>query len=177
MKQVRLKDGQMLLIRSVQKEDAPNMLEYLKMVGGETDNLLFGSEGVPMTQEQEEKFLDTMSTNNFHPMFIGLIDGIIVSAINLSGSTRQRIAHLAELGLSVKKAYWNTGIGYRMTSYLFEHIKEVGIIHTIHLKVRTDNIHAIKLYQKMGFSMVGTLHHHTKIQDRFVDCYIMECII
>lgn len=33
------------------KEDAKNMLEYLKQVGGESDNLTFGKEGLPFTPE------------------------------------------------------------------------------------------------------------------------------
>lgn len=177
MKAYTLLNGETLIIRSVQKTDASNMLEYLKTVGGESDNLLFGPEGVPMTLDQEEAFLDAQSNNHIHPVFIGLIDQKIVSVIHLSGSTRKRVAHLAEMGISVIKSYWNQGIGHRMMTHLFDYIKEVGIIFTLHLRVRTDNIFAIKLYQKMGFSIVGILHHHTRIDKEYVDCYIMECLI
>lgn len=35
------------VIVRAQAEDAAALLEYLKIIGGETDNLSFGPEGVP----------------------------------------------------------------------------------------------------------------------------------
>jgi len=37
--------------------DAALILEYLKQVGGETDNLTFGSEGLPFSVESEMEFI------------------------------------------------------------------------------------------------------------------------
>lgn len=37
--------------------DAPALLQYLKIVGGETDNLSFGPEGVPLSPEEEANYL------------------------------------------------------------------------------------------------------------------------
>ena len=36
-----------------QPEDAAALLDYLKIIGGETDNLSFGPEGVPLDVEEE----------------------------------------------------------------------------------------------------------------------------
>ena len=47
-------------------EDAEQLLEYLKTVGGETDNLTFGSQGIPFTLEQERSFLEK-SQNDLAP--------------------------------------------------------------------------------------------------------------
>ena len=41
------------VIVRAQAEDAAALLEYLKIIGGETDNLSFGPEGVPLSVEQE----------------------------------------------------------------------------------------------------------------------------
>ena len=40
-----------------QAEDAAVLLDYLKIVGGETDNLSFGAEGVPLDVEAEKAYL------------------------------------------------------------------------------------------------------------------------
>ena len=40
-----------------QAEDAAALLDYLKIVGGETDNLSFGPEGVPLDVEAETQYL------------------------------------------------------------------------------------------------------------------------
>ena len=43
--------------RRARPSDAAALLEYLKRVGGESDNLTFGAEGVPFSVEQEENFI------------------------------------------------------------------------------------------------------------------------
>ena len=40
-------------ITRARPEDAAALLDYLKIVGGETDNLSFGAEGVPLAPEEE----------------------------------------------------------------------------------------------------------------------------
>ena len=49
-----------MIYRKPKKEDAANMLQYLKRIGGESDNLTFGSEGLPFTIKQEEEYLDKL---------------------------------------------------------------------------------------------------------------------
>ena len=48
--------------------DAAKLLEYLKQVGGETDNLTFGSEGMPFSVEAEAEFISSMenSIDNYY---------------------------------------------------------------------------------------------------------------
>ena len=44
-------------------EDAAAIVEFTKKVGGETDNLTFGAEGLEVTPEQEAMFLKEMREN------------------------------------------------------------------------------------------------------------------
>nr|WIF87812.1 hypothetical protein QOL21_04720 [Acholeplasma laidlawii] len=52
-------------VELVQREDAKDMLNYLKEVGSETDFLLFGSEGVGLSIEEEMKVIDSFSKTPF----------------------------------------------------------------------------------------------------------------
>ena len=45
------------VIERARPEEAAALLEYLKIVGGETDNLSFGAEGVPLSLEAEQDYL------------------------------------------------------------------------------------------------------------------------
>ena len=47
-------------IRETRPEDAGKVLEYLKRIGGEMDNLTFGAEGLPITVAQEAAYLRQM---------------------------------------------------------------------------------------------------------------------
>ena len=39
-------------------EDAAEVLQYLKQIGSETDNLTFGAEGLPFTIESEAAYIN-----------------------------------------------------------------------------------------------------------------------
>ena len=47
-------------IREMMPEDAEALIACLKRTGGETDNLTFGAEGLPVTIEQEKEHLKQM---------------------------------------------------------------------------------------------------------------------
>ena len=46
-----------LTIRPAHSEDAAAILAYLRQIGAESDNLTFGPEGLPITEEQERQYL------------------------------------------------------------------------------------------------------------------------
>ena len=46
-----------LTIRPALSEDAAAILAYLRQIGAESDNLTFGPEGLPITEEQERQYL------------------------------------------------------------------------------------------------------------------------
>ena len=47
-------------IREMMPEDAEELIACMKKTGGETDNLTFGEEGLPVTIEQERAYLEQM---------------------------------------------------------------------------------------------------------------------
>ena len=51
------KDMDNIEIRQAVPDDAEALIEYLNMIGGESDNLTFGKDEFPITAEQERTFL------------------------------------------------------------------------------------------------------------------------
>lgn len=47
-------NNSLFAIERARAEDAAALLDYLKIVGGETENLSFGAEGVPLDLETEQ---------------------------------------------------------------------------------------------------------------------------
>ena len=58
--------------------DAAMLLEYLKQVGGETDNLTFGPEGMPFSVEAEAEFISSMENSIDNIMLLAKSDDKIV---------------------------------------------------------------------------------------------------
>ncbi|MGN0906937.1 MAG: GNAT family N-acetyltransferase, partial [Bullifex sp.] len=142
------------------------MIRYLKSVGSESDNLTFGAEGLPITEEQEREFLSKTNPNAFIVIAVD-DDGRIVGDASLERGPR-RMSHAAELGISTLKSYWGQGIGSRLMQEMISHAKEVGITK-INLRVRADNERAKALYRKFGFEKEGDDRRMMMIDGEYFD--------
>ena len=158
-------------IRETRPEDAGKVLEYLKRIGGETDNLTFGAEGLPFTVAQEAAYLRQMLEASGSAHFTAWQGGEIVGDGSLRGMSG-RMGHRANLGLSVVKAEWGRGIGRRILERLLEYGRLCGV-EIFELEVRSDNNRAIGLYESFGFVRVGTYPGYTRVNGAYYDADIM----
>ncbi|MDJ1090991.1 GNAT family N-acetyltransferase [Macrococcus caseolyticus] len=162
-----------MIIRSVEVKDAEKILEYTKIVGNESNNLLFGSEGIGLNVDQEVKVLESIINHPKQIMIVAIANDEIVGLANLSGQTRERIAHQARLAISVRKDYWGKDISSQLMSSLINFAKEIQI-EVITLEVFSNNIRGIKLYEKFGFEHIGEFKKFAKINGEFVDAKLMN---
>lgn len=147
-------------------DDAAEMIRYLKSVGSESDNLTFGAEGLPVTEEQERKFLSSIGPNAYVVIAVD-DDGRITGDAFLERGPR-RLHHAAELGISTLKEYWGRGIGSRLMEEMIAYAKENGITK-INLRVRADNERAKALYRKFGFEKEGDDRRMMEIGGEYFD--------
>lgn len=133
--------------------DAAEILQYLKQIGAETDNLTFGAEGLPFTSESEAAYLRQIENSCDAIMFIAKENGKIVGDASLSRLPR-RMKHRGDLGISVLKKCWNRGIGSQLLLEIINFAKQ-NSFEVIDLQVRSDNLSAIHLYEKFGFQKIG----------------------
>ena len=158
-------------IREARAADAEKVIAYTKTIGGESDNLTFGSDGFPITVEEEADYLESVHAADKSVHLLALMDGEIIADGSLSGLPR-RMSHRAELGIAVRKPYWNKGVGSMLMQKLIDYAKEHDI-EIINLEVRSDNAGAIHLYQKFGFRSIGKSPAYFKIDDNYCDFDIM----
>lgn len=159
------------ILESARPEDAAAILDYLKIVGGETDNLNMGAEGVPITVENEEAFLRSMIGSTESAMYAAKDSGEIIGIANVSRMKR-RMSHRASIGLSVRRCAWHRGVGTALMERLLSFAREHGI-EQLELEVRSDNARAIRLYEKFGFRKVAVLPAFMKVNGEDHDCDLM----
>lgn len=174
IRSTKLKNGSDLVLREVNINDAEAMLQYLNIVGGESDNLLFGANEFCLTVEQEKNYIESMRENDNALMAIGVIDGQIISIAQVEAPPRKRIAHNGELAISVKKEYWSMGVGTEMMKLLIDFAKSTSVIKNISLGVKSDNEKGIKLYEKMGFEKVGVHRNFFNIDGKYFHEILMD---
>lgn len=137
-----------------QAEDAPALLEYLKIIGGETDNLSFGPEGVPLDEEAERAYLAAQAASRDNIQLLAKVNGEIIGTASINRK-RGRMHHRAEFGISLKKAWWGCGAAAALAEGVLAFAREAGV-GQVDLEVRSDNGRAIALYEKLGFRKLCT---------------------
>lgn len=176
-KEIKLKNGENLIIRKAEVNDAEKMIEYLNIVGGESDNLLFGENEFHLSIDQEKSHLENMANQENSIMLVGVINKKIVSIAQISASNRKRISHNAEVAISVKKEYWSLGIGSEVMKTLIDFAKYTNKIKNISLGVKASNAKARNLYRKIGFKEVGVHRNFFFVNDEYDDEILMDLYI
>ena len=159
-------------VERARPEDAAALIEYLRVVGGESDNLTFGAEGIPATVEEETAFLEKNAASPRSIMLLAKEDGEIIGDGHIEAFSR-RLSHRAGLGITVRKAAWGRGVGTAIMERLIAHAWEQGI-EIIELQVRSDNARAIRLYEKFGFVKIGHYPGFLKVDGVYADCDLMN---
>ena len=164
-----LRDGRKITIRSVEPEDAAGMLQYMKIMLGETPFLLRTPEEFNYTAEEEAGILAGRKNDPRSLMLVAEAGGeIIASADVCPHGTKSRVQHRAELGISVRKDYWRQGIGSALMERLIPFAQQSGF-EQIELTVESKNRRALQLYHKNGFIIYGTRPHGLKYPDGSYD--------
>lgn len=158
-----------------QAEDAAALLDYLKIVGGETENLSFGAEGVPLDVEAEKAYLGMQAQSQDNIQLLAKANGEIIGTASLNRKQR-RMGHRAEFGISLKKAWWGCGAAFALMERILAFAKETGV-EQVNLEVRSDNKRAIALYEKFGFRKLCTFPGFFKINGEMIDFDLMNLSI
>lgn len=161
------------LIREAVPDDAEKMISYLNQVGGESDSLLHGKNEFTVPVEGVKRKLAMSKDSENSVVLIALENDEIIARAELDGYYPARIRHRAVFSISVRKDYWDQGIGTDMIKRLFEQAKKMKI-RIIELEVIADNVRAIHLYHKMGFVDIGTYKDYFFVNGMYKDAMVMQ---
>lgn len=171
MKQ-QLKNNIEVVIRDAEISDARNIIQYLKRVSIESQNLLREPNEVTITVDEEVAFLRrVMDSSNEHLFTVWHHDRLI-SVTGFHGSELNRIKHRVSFGISVLKDYQHLGLGTVLVKLLCDTAKAYGKTR-MELDVREDNEHAIKLYLKTGFEIEGRRKSGICVHGTYIDLLLM----
>ena len=162
-------NNSLFVIERARTEDAAALLDYLKIVGGETENLSFGAEGVPLDLEAEQDYLRSQCESVNNVQYLAKVDDKIIGTASLNRKPR-RMSHRGEFGISLKKAWWGCGAASALMEAILAFAKENGF----NLEVRSSNARAIRLYEKYGFRKLCTFPRFFKINGEYIDFDLMN---
>ncbi len=163
-------------IREAVPDDAEKMIIYLNQVGGESDNLLHGDNEFSVPVEGVKRKLAMSKDSENSLVLIALDNEEIIARAELEGYYPARIRHRAKFSISVRKDYWNQGIGSEMIKRILEQA-EMMKLKVIELEVISDNVRAINLYHKMGFTDIGIYKDFLCVNGIFKDAVVMQKVL
>lgn len=160
-----LNNGHKIVIRKPKETDASAMIDYIKLVNGETLYLGWNiGEFQKSIQDEAEilrKYYDVAKRRSFTALsgdkIVGNAD---VSVFN----HRERFQHRAIMGISVCKGYWSLGLGSNLMRLCINWCKE-NKFEQLELDVVSSNNRAISFYKKFGFRKTGTFENAFKYSD------------
>lgn len=88
----------------------------------------------------------------------------------------ERLQHCMNIGLGVAREFWGKGIGNALFEAI-EHWAKEQQIKRLELEVMVHNKAAIALYKKRGFEIEGTKRNSIKIDDQYIDEYLMAKLL
>ena len=153
--------------------DAPAFLAYLRRMGGETDFVSFGAEGIELTEEEEAAYIAKTNARDNAIFLLAVAGGEIVGGLTFNGGTRARLRHTGEFGVSVLREWWGRGVARALLETMLEWARRSGVVRKINLRVRTDNERAIRMYERLGFVHEGLATRDMLIDGRFHDSLLM----
>ncbi len=107
--------------------------------------------------------------------FFAEVDGELVGMAGAHWSSKAKLRHVAQVyGVYTAPAQRGKGVALRLMRRLLAELRSMGQIEKASLMVYTEALAAIRLYEKLGFAIVGTAQREEKVDGRYYDLHYME---
>jgi len=172
-----LKDGRAIELRSPTPEDAESRLIFLRSIFHDfSDNLNHPPDyfDAVLPDSQAKSLKEIIASENVF-ITLAILDARIIGDLTFRGE-KGRCNHCGELGMSVLKEFQGNGVGQALLDHCFDEAKRLGFSNLL-LKVRTFNLPAIRLYEKMGFERIGLIKAAARLPSGYVDEFLYQRLI
>jgi hypothetical protein len=92
-------------VRRGEPGDAAAFLAYLRGMGGETQFVSFGAEGIELTEEEEAAYIAKTNARDNAIFLLAVAGGEIVGGLTFTAGTRPRLRHSGDFGVSVLREW------------------------------------------------------------------------
>jgi len=161
-----------ITIAVIQRRHIRGFYAVLDSVSREKKFLAWTS--APPFRSVKEFVLNSIARGN--PQVVALDDGKVVGWCDITRHPRDTTRHCGTLGMGLLPAYRGKGIGTHLMHTALLSAKKGGL-YRVELEVFEDNAAARALYEKAGFAVEGKKIGAVKIDDRYVNTFIMGILL
>ena len=146
-----------LALREAEKADAADLIRFLNQVGAESDYMTLDEAGILMDEE---------------------LDNEIARIVSITADFHERIRHIGQVFIVVKKAFWNQGLGRILLEEAVDWAENGSSLRRLELTVQVRNERAVHLYKELGFEIEGLQKRGAYLREGiFLDVYLMGKLI
>ena len=157
-----------LKILKAEADDFPAIWEFFSLIVKQGDTVSFSPD---ITYDKAKKFW----MQHDHYVYKAMLEGATIGTYVIRAIDPGPASHVANGIYMVHPDFQGKKIGFQIVSHSLREAKSKGFKAMQFSRVVCTNIPAVKLYQKMGFKIVGTLpkvFNHLELG--FVDAYVMH---
>lgn len=163
-----------ITFREAQVTDAQSFLDCMQLVAGETDFLVMDEGGLPLTEQEMAGVLSRTEEAYNQLCLLALVGQEVVGIINVRVDNKEKLAHIGDVFMAVRKSYWGQGIGRILLEEVGDWARDYAGLARLELTVQVRNERAVKLYQSCGFEIEGIKHRGAKSKEgEWLDLYYM----
>jgi len=168
--------GKRIRLRAAEREDVKKFYEWVNDPEVTRGLALF----LPMSFTDEENWFNSLAKRDQKekPLVIEVRKSKAWKMIGNCGVFDiDPVNRSAEVGIMVgEKSEWNKGYGSETMSLLARHCFETLNLNRVSLKVYTENIRAVRAYEKAGFVLEGRLREAVYKFGKYDDVLIMSIL-
>jgi L-phenylalanine/L-methionine N-acetyltransferase len=155
-----------LIVRAREPSDWEQIAELTQL-----PKVRWGTLRLPFTsKEQWRKMMENPPEGSTG--IVAVLEGRIIGSADIQQSKGRR-RHVGGLGVCVHDDFQQRGIGTALIAALIDVADNWLDLKRLELTVYLDNEPAIRLYQKFGFKVEGTLRGHAFRDGKYVDALFM----
>ena len=157
--------------RAPRPEEAEAIVAFYNAVGGETSYLSFEKDEYPLDVPAQKQAILALEGDPINAMVLAMAGGEIAGIATISSSHKIKSRHNGELGIVVAQKYQGRGIGTELIRRLTDWARGNGVTTKLSLRTRADNVAAVQLYLRLGFTFEGCLKGDTLLNGQYYDTY------
>ena len=163
--------------RAPRPEEAEAIVAFYNAVGGETSYLSFEKDEYPLDVPAQKQAILALEGDPINAMVLAMAGGEIAGIATISSSHKIKSRHNGELGIVVAQKYQGRGIGTELIRRLTDWARGNGVTTKLSLRTRADNVAAVQLYLRLGFTVEGCLKGDTLLNGQYYDTYWMGMML
>lgn len=167
------RDGRAYRLRSARPGEAGALLDYYLEIGSDDAWSLRDPDENEVTADGLRTWMQRLEAAPNAFSIVAEAEEGIVAVLTASGGHRRRTSHVAQIGMSVRRAWRGQGVGRAMLEACVAEARGLDSVRRLVLEVVAGNTAAVSLYESVGFRLEGRRPGHVHLGEGYEDLLLM----